>query len=597
MKLSKTTIERLAVHAIRNEVNKPPYLLRADITEGDKGISFDGEINVFIDDSEKAESFYGSVPVQVKGTNVESFSNDKVNLRLKIAHYKNYYKKGGAVIFVVEIKGQENKIFYRQLLPLDLSNIIKNCKSKNLKSNTIELKSIEGTNIDKICRAFLNEQIHQPITLIEEGKALINNQFQTYNMRSLTYNPSKMDIQEVFEHDFFMYGVIGKLQIPISVGRISSITGGSTMDVEINGKSYTFNISTTFSSETFTIIFENTLSMTFKDRKLKIDISKFHSLASQLKIMPLILKLIQRESIKLPFGEFSLNEYSEKSLNFIESMKNHFSFIKELEEAYLYFDIHLDTIFSESPMGMQLGVGLSFLIRASKNEDISDLKRKLPEGTGQGIINLIVGDQVIVCMYYDGILHNLFSEKHINGKAILSYEQPDQCDHSLFVLLNDDSLTKGINIDFHAIRKSFDNFNPYFNEISTNVTTNFCLQCINAYDKSGKDDLLYTADYILSKNYFKEHQDGLSKEYALNLINRLQISKRLHGFLKSEEEDQLLDIKDRFSLKENTDIHFGTSVLLESKNEAERVYSKFDLEMKEMLETMPIMKLYNDMMP
>lgn len=73
-KLSNSKIERLAVAAIRNEAIRPNSFIVPEIPEGDKGISFDGELTIFIDATEKIESFLGKVPIQVKGTQVNHFT-------------------------------------------------------------------------------------------------------------------------------------------------------------------------------------------------------------------------------------------------------------------------------------------------------------------------------------------------------------------------------------------------------------------------------------------------------------------------------------------------------------------------------------------
>ncbi|WP_290370049.1 DUF4365 domain-containing protein [Paenibacillus sp. CECT 9249] len=75
-------------------------------------MSFDGSIEVYVNDSAKTESLPGSVPVQVKGTQVSTFSVGNRSFPLKLTHYQNYYKSGGALLLVVEIN-QEGPMFRR----------------------------------------------------------------------------------------------------------------------------------------------------------------------------------------------------------------------------------------------------------------------------------------------------------------------------------------------------------------------------------------------------------------------------------------------------------------------------------------------------
>lgn len=115
----------MAVHAIRSEANKPVSKIKAEITEGDKGISLDGDLHVFKDNSCTVKSFLGKVPVQVKGTHVEEFAVGNRTFSLSIDHYRNYYNSFGAVLLVVEIlETGQTKIFYKQLLAKELNVII-----------------------------------------------------------------------------------------------------------------------------------------------------------------------------------------------------------------------------------------------------------------------------------------------------------------------------------------------------------------------------------------------------------------------------------------------------------------------------------------
>lgn len=86
--LSNSKIELIAVGAVEWEANKPSSNLVPNITKGDKGVSFDGEIELFIDDSQTVESRYGSVTVQVKGTQVQNFTEGNRKFPLKLAHYR-----------------------------------------------------------------------------------------------------------------------------------------------------------------------------------------------------------------------------------------------------------------------------------------------------------------------------------------------------------------------------------------------------------------------------------------------------------------------------------------------------------------------------
>ncbi|MYL65485.1 DUF4365 domain-containing protein [Bacillus hwajinpoensis] len=121
-KMANRKKEQIAVSAIERETFREGAYLVTDIPVGDKAPSFDGHITVFNDDSESKESYLNDVPTQVKGTGVKHFSEGTRKFPLDLAHYKNYYKRGGCLLLVVEIlENTETKIFYKQLLPMSIT--------------------------------------------------------------------------------------------------------------------------------------------------------------------------------------------------------------------------------------------------------------------------------------------------------------------------------------------------------------------------------------------------------------------------------------------------------------------------------------------
>ncbi|MDM5246121.1 hypothetical protein [Lysinibacillus sp. G4S2] len=100
---SNMQLGTFAVNAITTAAICHP--LMPDIPAGDKGISFDGHIDVMKDASERKDAFLGKVPVQVKRTGVK--------------HFSGLYITSGAVLFVVEVDDKTNtKIFYRPTITL-----------------------------------------------------------------------------------------------------------------------------------------------------------------------------------------------------------------------------------------------------------------------------------------------------------------------------------------------------------------------------------------------------------------------------------------------------------------------------------------------
>ncbi|MFF3926675.1 hypothetical protein ACFYXY_30415, partial [Paenibacillus lactis] len=114
---------------------------------------------------------YGSVAVQVKGTEVEIFSQTTRSFSLELGHYENFYSKSGTLLLVVEIIAADHsmRIFYKHLLPQELLYIINTCKQEGRKSKSVKLRPLDETTLDIVCFRFLQEQKYQPPILVEKN--------------------------------------------------------------------------------------------------------------------------------------------------------------------------------------------------------------------------------------------------------------------------------------------------------------------------------------------------------------------------------------------------------------------------------------------
>ena len=131
---------------LQQELNNYKGIFDASgITTKDKGISYDGRIEVMNNASEKGNEWIGYIDVQVKGTCVDEIKKGNSKFPIEVTHLENYTKNPlGVLFFVVQIQKDnlEKKIFYRYLLPVDLQKIFMTIKT------TQETKSIDIYPID-----------------------------------------------------------------------------------------------------------------------------------------------------------------------------------------------------------------------------------------------------------------------------------------------------------------------------------------------------------------------------------------------------------------------------------------------------------------
>lgn len=599
-KLSKQRIERLAVTAIIAETNKPYSYLISDIPMGDKGVSFDGKIEVFADDSEKIESLVGHVPVQVKGTQVKEFSQGKISFSLKLSHYRNFYKTNGVLLLVVEVKETgESKIFYKQLMPLELSSILREFGLfKKQKYRSTDLRPLEETSLHSVCSKFIIERDNQPKTLIENNP-FTEDVFSKYELSSLTFNPDQYEMHEIFHHDFTMYGLVNDLKVPLSLGKVTELKQRFEQTFEIRGNAETFRIEMVNNEDGVTYIFEEVFQFSFNidSKKINMNFLKFHSLAAQLKVVPLVIQLF--ESKRLEELGININRWhttSGETSDVVRELNKKYAGYKKIQQMYRVLGLDENMVISSTNDEQDLYIQLLLLAKAILNNDLKGVSFKNPDHPC--LVNFHIGDLMFILKYRPGTdnqLTNAFSNKILEHSCQLIMDGEEPTPYSIFFMLTEDALAKAKNIDHSIIRLSFDKIDPFYNDLAFQFTNKFCLDCINAYDHSFRKELLETAEYIFNKYEPTGTPASPSMNDAIIAVNLCQIRKRKTGQLSPIDLDTLLIMKTHF-IKENEDqLIFCVNVLLESRVEAEIAFRKMTPDQQEEIKVLPIAKLFQDL--
>lgn len=178
--MTRTQAERKGVDAIRSEVHKHGNLLD-HFNDGDKGISWDGFIEVFgqdvVGDPQK-DQYINDIKVQIKGTRVSSFDEKILKKPVKVADIRNYQRETkGTLYFIVQVKlNGEYKIFYYSFLPFEIKKALKGAGTQ--KSITILFSAL---NTDKLsfydlCISFLKDmetQVGKEIVIFVSSQDVI----------------------------------------------------------------------------------------------------------------------------------------------------------------------------------------------------------------------------------------------------------------------------------------------------------------------------------------------------------------------------------------------------------------------------------------
>ena len=161
-------IEKFSINAVENSMSG---CLHPVLQKNSTLPSWDGEIYIYRSSSKKKEDMIGRVPVQVKGTANDDFSQDEIKYSVSRSDLENYFNDGGALYFVIYVRESGNaKIYYNALTPDKLHEILgetpKQQKTRTITFNTFPEKSEDKINLLKK----INSECEDLLPALEKAK-------------------------------------------------------------------------------------------------------------------------------------------------------------------------------------------------------------------------------------------------------------------------------------------------------------------------------------------------------------------------------------------------------------------------------------------
>lgn len=597
-KLPSAVIGKLAINAIDTEILKNSPLIDPKLNVDDTLISFDGDLELHNSNTWSRKTFVSHISTQVKGKQSSDFSRKSISYSLELDHYRNFYNAGGVLFFVVLVNENKNtKIYYKQLLPLELSSIIDNYGHQE--TCTMQLQWLENDNIQDICLDYYDSQRKQPLVLVE-SRFSTSVQVNRIVMKSSTFKSQNWLDHEIFEHGFDFYVGDNDLLYPKMHAKILEIKMKLPQFIFIDNHITDAQVMFTNQKNKFLITFENIFNIEYdlKKSKIRYDLFRFGSLQDQQKILPIAIAFLSGKAIRI-------NDFELPGITL-----NRSSLKKELDQFIRLFDIVQRSIkvfnFLDVPVNRPIGEStlnhivdqLLLLNRVVLDKNYDDLD--LSTYGRNGLSNIVIGSLNIIT-FYDVSNEQRFNDPfgpQYRGRGVFIEFEPNnpRYPHTIFSMFNVEMLIQTTNIDAQKIIYEFDSIDPFLNAEIQALTIEFCLNCIQAYDENRNEDLLIAARHILQKYPCYNDKSKISElDWSLNYLNLSQIHVRLETTLPSEEEDIMREMIFEANKQDHFNISFGAAVVLKNKQEATYYLKKLDLEDQDLLQKYPIYTLYQNL--
>lgn len=568
-------IEEIAVQRVKREILKYDCL-KDYINSNDKTPMWDGEIYIYKENSKyKAnEDFRGKISVQVKGHKVNKIKSGNSKYSIDVEYLSAYQKdKKGVLLFVVEMTDSENtQIYYANLLPVDLKEILERVK-ENQKTVSIDIRQIKEkspSSMKMICLNFLrnsNEQMNIEIKNIDE--------IEKANKIEFTVVGEEKYIEDyLFNNDIYSYAFDEVTNKKYALPKLKEIQKYQTnkVDVKIKDKLYYNQITIVKNREEEYILYGNSTKIYLDRNKINFKLKgNLYERINDAQFIIDVLKnreiIVKNKKIFLPIniGEIQKEKYIEsltQDLNYLNKMKNLF------ERFNVRFEKDLDTLDEKSLTNLRRFAKLNdgILIDGLKESGIHFIE----------IAGYCIAFFVLVDSNKKVEVYNYFNDLSEKMRVFYLDKDKNQISISPYINLTTENLISFSNINIDVMKKSFDS--PEYSEETCLRYNLWLLELIKAYDESREHKWLEFAEYLIDKIL----EFSNSPSYR---INKLQIIKRIRN-LSQEEKDELYEIKE--NEKDNM-IQCGIAILLENSSDFERYFNK--LENKEEFEKYPIYNL------
>lgn len=230
---------------------------KAQINQGDRAVSFDGQIVLFTSEERTKDAYQSSIPVQVKGTEVTRYSGNTATFsRFEKSEFENFQREDGVLVFLVElIKGDRrrnsNKIFVSFLDVEALEKILDDLQSSGAKTHSIKLEEIPApeefiVELRKI--AFRRKVLSYGLVKYNHSFIAMNDLHDEFELNVVKGIKKQISINEYidpesqfninlkkdFEHIFNDLPKIDSIRISVIVNKLNTVSAvGAELPVEL----------------------------------------------------------------------------------------------------------------------------------------------------------------------------------------------------------------------------------------------------------------------------------------------------------------------------------------------------------------------------
>ena len=558
--------EIIAKNKFEGEIVENNNTLKTFFSDNDKTPLWDGQIIIYKNIDKNISNWIDKLYVQIKGRNVNKITEGNKTFSLEVEKIKAYQRdlNGTLLLVCLYTDEMEYELYYRNLLPVDLKNILDNVDEGN-KSTSFEIYPIKKGQKNAILNICLNftknakKQINTEIKNIEDiqnikeikANFIGNSQDEFYN--------------ELLDNKIYTYA-IDKDNKTFAISKYNNIKilmdQRINKNVSIDDKIYYNSYILQRQKKELSIIIDNCITIDLS--KNKIHYSFKGNINQRINSLKLFIDMQKKKKITINGITMNLKE---ENIN----LKKY-----EIEVAKL---IEIDNMFKK------LGVDFKEKIEDLDETDWRNInilvnifeknkKPKKPLIEQSGLCKIPIGNIDVLLFinveknnyynFFEDLSNFVFFAKIEHGK------EPTEEDRiSPYLLLVDKkimgenkNLLDYANWNSEIVQKSFEKIARY-KELSGDINE-FILRLITTFDSTKEKDKIDLAMYLCKQLLKQNYSNEIDKD--IYTINYFQIIKRKRKYTK-DEIDELHRLKEKIYNADKCMLKCCIAILLDIPND------------------------------
>lgn len=594
--MDKESIEKLAVNAVERAIETSLYL-GAFTERADKVPFWDGHVYIYIRLPKNNNNFYGRMPVQIKGQ-LGDICSETIPYLIKIINLQTYLSDGGLLYFVVRLSesGYENQIYFSELTPIKIREILSNIKT-GAKSINVQFKKFpdDGNRKSSIFLNCFKDCLKQRsfgsakrLMSLEEFKQMDILESITIEVSGFGNEALNLD-QLLTQNEVYTYAHIKGSSIPQPLEHIPKdfeVSFEVQGDISIDGTVFYHSYQSITKKGSRSVRIGKSLSLMSKDPnnlgKLKIEYKPTSNLTDYLHDTKFFMALIH--SRKAIINNISLELDSGGDEITSEELKIFESSILQIEKIKCVLEVlRIDQDINLIDLSVQDKKSIDLLYRGLiEKKPIRLVEKNIPMVSMFKFAGLTV---LIVFTVINVETNEYEISDFFRTKISVAYEddQGVKWPISQYNIFNSERYLQIDGLPYNELLISYLDFLDDKNIYS--ILVNTLLNLLLAYDKApnNKKPSILQAAKDFSDWLCENGNDYIGA--GVNLLNRLQIVKRERK-LDLNEINQLIIITE--SPQEREDILVGAYLLLDNLQAAQFHFNNLSEELAQAFINYPI---------